>query len=186
MTNSQAEIISIILAAASAATILGIGCFTYMLRANNSADSPYSFSKTQLWFWTLIICPAFSLHWGFCNDVDINATSLILLGITVAVTTTASLVAQVQKTANQNAVAPSPLKAESLISRGFFIDILLDDNEQFSVGRLQSLVFTTLYGTIYVARFFGSAMVYPDFEENAFVLMGISAGAYVIGKSQHK
>jgi len=91
-------------------------------------------------------------------------------------------------TATQKSSAKSTtlLKSNSTTTQGFWIDILLDDNGQFSVGRLQNLLFTLIYITVYISLFFKNGMEYPDFDNTAYVLMGISSGGYLIGKGMNK
>ncbi|AWA29759.1 hypothetical protein HYN48_06530 [Flavobacterium magnum] len=80
----------------------------------------------------------------------------------------------------------SAFKAK-LPSRRFWVDIIMDDNGQLSLARLQQLVFTMIYATVYLTTFFGGAMkAYPDFQANAYILMGISSGSYLLGKSLNK
>jgi len=74
------KIISIIIAIVILAICAFVAFMATLLRESNSKTSPYSFSRFQLWLWTLIICPAFVLNWGFKNTnlPQINQTSLIL------------------------------------------------------------------------------------------------------------
>ncbi|SHN23272.1 hypothetical protein SAMN04488057_11286 [Cyclobacterium lianum] len=179
------KIISIIVAVVVVTICCFVAFMTTLLRESSSKSSPYSFSRCQLWLWTLIICPAFVLNWGFKNTnlPQINQTSLILLGITIGIGLTAGIVSATQKA---SAKPTTLLKSNSTTTQGFWIDILLDDNGQFSVGRLQNLLFTLIYITIYVSLFFKGRMEYPSFDETAYVLMGISSGGYLIGKGMNK
>jgi hypothetical protein len=179
------NIISIIVAIVIFAICAFVAFMTTLLRETNSKTSPYSFSRFQLWLWTLIICPAFVLNWGFKNTnlPQINQTSLILLGITVGIALTAGIVTASQKA---SAKATTLLKSTSTTTQGFWIDILLDDSGQFSVGRLQNLLFTLIYITVYVSLFFKNGMEYPNFDNTAYVLMGISSGGYLIGKGMNR
>jgi len=90
--------ISILLAIICFAIILLVGILTDILReAKNETvnkkveEKPYSFSRFQLWLWTLILGPAFILNWGFVNPgvPQVNITILILLGIPSSVALTA-------------------------------------------------------------------------------------------------
>ena len=45
--------------------ILIAGFKTDLLKESNVPGNPYSFSRFQLWLWTLIISPAFVLNWGY-------------------------------------------------------------------------------------------------------------------------
>ena len=67
-------------------------------------------------------------------------------------------------------------------SKSFWKDILMDDNGQFSVTRLQQLIFTFAYVLVFISSFFYNELEYPEFQQNAFILMGISTGTYLVGK----
>lgn len=171
------QIVSIILAIACLITIVLVGVLSNLLKETNEENARYSFSRFQLWIWSIVICPAFSLNWGFVNPTlpKINLTTLLLLSISLSVSLTSALVASMQK------VGKFDLKKEN-----FFKDILTDDTGQVSIGRLQQFIFTMIYLCVYLTYFFSHNMNYPDFDKTAFVLMGISTGSYVLAKSLNK
>lgn len=159
-----------------------VGFKTNLLRESNDPKSPYSFSNFQLWWWTVIITPLFVLYWGAGNQPDLNNTGLILLGISGGTILSSSAIAAFQMTKKV-----TPLKALSKGSVNFLVDILSDDNGKLSVSRLQQLLFTLIYGVIFISSFFkNGSMKYPDFDENAYILMGISSGTYLIAKSMNR
>lgn len=176
------KIIAISLAIACFLAVLILGLKSYLLRESGEPGKPFSFHKFQLWIWTLVILPAFILHWGYVpgHIPSINQTSLILLGISGATTMTAEMIAMTQKAGT----TPS-LKAVHLGTTGFWRDLLMDDNNQLSIGRLQQLIFTFVYVVIYVCSFF-PAMNYPDFDPSTYILMGISTGTFLLGKGLNK
>lgn len=176
------KIISVILAGLCFLLILFLGLRSNLLKETHEPGKPYSFHKFQLWIWTLVIIPAFVLHWGYTQGhiPSINQTSLILLGIAGATTMTAEVITAAQKTST----APS-LKAVNLATSGFWTDLLKDDGNQLSIGRLQQLIFTFVYVVIYVSAFF-PAMQYPDFDQTTYILMGISTGTFLVGKGLNK
>ena len=179
------NIISILLAIICIAIILLVGILTNLLRETNDTGKPYSFSRFQLWLWTLVISPAFVLNWGFSavNEPSLNLTCLILLGIPAGVTLTAGIITSAQLSTRKT---EKQFKRDR-DSKSFWTDILMDDSEQFSIVRLQQLIFTIAYVIIFVSSFFYSNMTkYPEFDETAFVLMGISGGTYLIGKGLGK
>jgi hypothetical protein len=164
--------------------IATLGVRSDLLREGNQTGKPYSFHKFQLWVWTMIICPSFALYWGFdaAHVPSINETALVLLGISGATTITAEMInANQESNPNRNA----SLKAMTLLTTGFWSDILKDDSGQLSIGRLQQLLFTFIYAGMYISSFFPN-MVYPVFNPNAYMLMGISTGAYLLGKGLYK
>jgi len=190
MTNNTIQIVSIVLAIVVLLIILIVGFGTTLLREVNDKTKPYSFSRFQLFLWTLAIAPVFAIHWGFryfpgTDKQMINPTALILLGISSAVTLTASVVGSVQVASKLRNKGTHTLKLERK-TEGWWIDILTDDQGQFSVARLQQLVFTLIYIVVYLSTFFGAEMKLPEFDNYAFVLMGISTGSYVVGKSMYK
>ncbi len=209
----QIQNISIVTAIIVAVIALIIVFKTNLLRETNSATSPFSLSKFQMWLWTFVICPLFAIHWGFhfpSYNPSINETSLILLGIAGGVTLTSGLLTQVsvkkkedetQKSIDKgliNVILP-PLKIEK-DSKGFWIDLLSGDGDTIAVERLQNLIFTFVYVIIYVTFFFSkttfvdpitkdkliTSMNYIEFDSLAYVLMGISSGSYLIGKGMNR
>lgn len=186
-TSTSANTVSIILAIVVTIIMLLDVALTPLLRESPDqlpaapAKPPFSFSRFQLFLWTLVIAPLFVLHWAHsclppCQDM-INQTALILLGISAGTTVSAGIVTSVQKTA----APPAPAKANRT-SVNFWTDILIDNNGQFSIVRLQQLIFTIIYLGIFITEFFAKFQ-FPDFGSNAYILMGISTGAYVVGKS---
>ena len=180
-------IISSILSIVCFIIILLVGLLTSLLREENRVSKPYarfSFSRVQLWLWTLVIIPLFALNWGFVNSGKpfINETSLVLLGISGASTLTSAIITAVHLSNGNN---KSALKVGK-DSKNFFYDILTDDHDQFSIGRLQNFVFTLVFIVIYVTYFFSNGKVYIDFNPLVYTLMGISAGTYLFAKALFK
>jgi len=178
------HIISIILSITCFIIILLVGILTQILREGYRPDAalaPFSFSRVQLWLWTLIIIPIFALNWGFVNPTkpEINPTSLILLSISGAITLTSAVISQIHMNANQ-------LTKMKNDTKGFFYDILVDDQGQLSIARLQNFVFTIVFATIYVTIFFSNGHKYADFDDYVYALMGISSGTYLFGKALRK
>ena len=235
------HIISVILAISCVFIIFLIGIKTDLLKESNESGKAYSFSRFQLWLWTITISPAFVLNWGFyaLSDPYLNTTCLILLGIPASIAITGRIITSVHESQREqviaNAIESQKVKAgnmeqdimsiiksdpqvqreqaiantlefqkqkaviikqdivqkmqlkSDLTGTSFWTDILKDDNGQLSIGRLQQFIFTLIYVVIFLTSFFASNMKeYPDFHENAFTLMGISAGTYLIGKGLKK
>jgi Kef-type K+ transport system membrane component KefB len=180
MTTTQ--IISICIAISSILFLLYIGVTTDILKAGT--NRPYSFHKFQLWIWTLVICPCFVLNWGFINEnyPTLNLTALILLGISSATTLTAEVINTVHLNSRKENEVFKVLNGQS---KSFLIDILTDESGELSIGRLQQFIFTIVYIVIYISMFFPNK-IYPELDTNAFVLMGISTGTFLIGKSLKK
>lgn len=185
--------ISIILAIFCAGIIVLIGIKTNLLRESHDTNSPYSFSRFQLWLWTLVISPLFILNWGFNSQTEpeLNLTCLILLGISTTGTLTSGIItnthdSNIKKDSEGEPITGEELIKKYLVSKSFWTDILIDDRGHFSITRLQQLIFTIAYVFIFISSFFSNKMVYPEFQDTAFVLMGISTGTYLVGKGMKK
>ena len=137
-------------------------------------EASYSWSRTQLAFWTVIIFSSFIYVWikqGF-DIPELNNVNLILLGITVATTASAKLIDDSQKE-NKDL-------SQSYPSEGFLRDILSDKNG-VSIHRLQNVLWTFALGIIYI-HYTVVEKTLPDetvLTDNMLLLMGISTGAYV-------
>jgi hypothetical protein len=178
-TDSTIHTIAVILAIIAAVLILAVGVFSPVLRESPTGGAagkaPYSFARLQLFLWTLVILPIFSLHWGNCSCVTITETCLVLLGISSGTTVTAAIVTTAQLGAGKIALK---VNRQSV---NFWTDILTDDHGNFSVVRLQQLVFTLVFIGIFITEYFATKD-YPVFNPTVYTLMGISAGSFVVGK----
>lgn len=191
MTSIQ--ILSVILALICLFVTFIVGMKTSLLHEKDKTTR-FSFSKTQMWLWTMIILPAFVLNWGFSIDLipGINNVSLILLGISAGTLTTSDIIKATQEASRENAKlahlyqGDRKLKMDDVQGGRFWVDILTDDGGNFSIGRLQNLLFTLVYLVIYSVMFFHDGMEYPELENQAFVLMGISSGSYLLARSNFK
>lgn len=197
MNNSMTIVVGL-MAGAVAVIILLIGLRTNILREKGSDSSPYSFSKFQLWFWMIVILPTIILY-SYCNDsetsLEINTTCLVLLGVSGAITLSASGIRTMKEEAKKKAEANPgqvsilrelKLKPEQ-DSEGIWRDILRSDMNQMSLVRLQQLFFNVIFAVVFIYDFFCKfhQCELPDFNEQAFLLMGVSGGTYVIGRSQN-
>jgi hypothetical protein len=173
-----------------------IGLKSNILRETKDDTSPYSFSKFQLWFWMLIITPIIILSTGEGDNkptLELNQTCLLLLGISGTVVISAGIVSSVKKEnqyrQNQEKETTTLLQKITLKvdqgSSGFWKDILKNDMEQLSLPRLQQFLFNLVYGVIFTYSFFHDKTL-PDFDDQAFILMGISGGTYLLGKAQNQ
>ena len=120
---------------------------------------------------------------------EVTMTMLILLGISASVSVSAAGITSVQENSNKNL----PKKSKKIIrlkkdgtTDGFLADILKDDSDQLSIVRLQQLIFTFAFVVIYISLFFYCDMENPEFDNSAYLLMGISSGTYLIGKGVNK
>lgn len=148
---------------------------------------PYSWSRVQLGWWTVIILSAFiAIIWkghadrvtgAWVHDaIDLPRSAVILLGISSLTTITARTV-----DANSEVVHDSN-------GEGFFIDILSDDSG-VSIARFQTVVFNFVFGVWFIAetaqRLAANAPVdtiMPPITDNNLILLGMSSAAYAAMK----
>jgi hypothetical protein len=141
---------------------------------DGSADcdiKPYSFSNTQLLWWTLIIVCTFSIYYGeHLEMLELTRSSLILLGISLGTTTAAKIIDNTDKTTKVS-------RHQDNNSVNFIIDIISDENG-ISVHRFQAFVFNTIFGLIFLNYFF-TEHKFIEFGDLELTLMGISSAAYL-------
>lgn len=192
---------------------------TTLLRETNDPESLYSFSRFQLFLWTVTIAPIILLHWSAAGKLYINNQSLILMGVSLVSTVSSIMISgspqkKISKEVkgeieslygNEDKIVRTKKsilhrkdlllldrdneEVDSIPSEGLFRDILKDEKGQFSIGRFQNLLFTTIFIFVYIAFFFKNEMcMYLEFPEpeNIYLLMGISSGGYLIGAGSGK
>jgi hypothetical protein len=156
-------------------------------------ERPFSFARTQLFFWTMIIFTCYTAFYALYGTLlPLNSTAVILLGGGIA---TQLLGKTIDKTQTENnlpkpaapGAAPAapdwPARHQDVYpSKGLITDILSDDNG-VSIHRLQLLVFNLIYGIAYLGFFFQMLQQckYPltDFADWQLMLLGVSAGGYL-------
>lgn len=140
----------------------------------NDQNKPFSLSKVQLAFWTVIIGTSILYLWLITGEYNLlTPQAMLLLGISVT-TTGLSAVVGTQHSEQEKAML------EQMQSDGFFVDIL-SDAKGISITRMQNFLFTLIYGLIFVVTV-ARQLKMPEFDNNALILMGISSGAYVLYK----
>jgi hypothetical protein len=147
----------------------------------------YSLAKSQQAFWTVVVIGSFIYVYfsqGVCVEV-LNNTALLLLGISTGTTALSAVTgkpgapAQAANAAAgvQDHVPPSPHEN--------FLDDILSDNEGINIHRLQMLIWTVVFGGIFIHQVVKSGK-FPVFDDQAYVLMGISSVTYVWFKRTEK
>ena len=149
------------------------------------AQAPYSLSRFQLAFWSLLVIAAYLFIWLITEELDtITGSVLALLGIGSATALGATIIDQgkpsspvpaapVVETPPGTALPPAVPAA----SRGFLNDVLSDD-QGLSIYRFQLFAWTLVLGVIFCASVYdGLAM--PQFSTTLLGLMGISSGTYL-------
>lgn len=171
----------------------------HMLRDISKASIlPYSWSRVQLTWWTLIVLSAFTtilLRSGVAPNL--HSSTLVLLGISVATTATARVIDLGDQ---QNTHV---FRHQNLKSTNFFLDILSDHNG-VSIQRFQAVLFNAVFGIWFIASVLGNindvnfclstfsksdpnlaqCLLHPaDFympiiSENNLILLGLSSATY--------
>lgn len=171
------------------ALFLYLGRKTELLRDSdlNQPDftkRPYSMAKTQLSFWIVVIVGCFVYLYfkkAEFNDV-INATALVLLGLSTA-TTALSAIARGPTSPPAPAAVPDHA-APAPIHENFLSDIM-SDNEGMNVHRVQMLLWTVVFGIIFIHQVW-KGEAFPNYDEKIYGLMGISSATYVWFKRSEK
>jgi len=155
-----------------------------MLRDESILDKkkPYSFARTQLTWWTVIVLSGFvTIILKRCEIPTFNQHVLILLGISSATTVTARLT-DISDKARYDAEGLS----QNFPGQNFMVDIL-SDNNGVSIHRLQAVVFNIVIGFWFIHQTLANMVaspaigmdnILPDLSPNNLILMGLSAGTY--------
>ncbi len=155
----------------------------YLLRDVSIAkQKPYSYSRVQLSWWTIIIIASFiSIFITKGNLPILDSSLIILLGISSGTTGVASII-DVSDRSTENAVLIQNSESEN-----FFLDILSDANG-ISIHRLQAFLFNLIIGIwllVMVAKGLCSCTnptcintILPIVDPNKLLLLGVSAATY--------
>jgi hypothetical protein len=150
-----------------------------MLRDDSHAvDKPYSFSRVQLAWWTVIVLASFIAILATRGEAPrLPESTLILLGISVA-TTAAARVIDVNDEASTEIV-----RHQDSSSSNILLDILSDENG-VSIHRFQTVAFNITFGIWFISTVFanlpdkGINEILPDIEPNNLILLGLSSATY--------
>jgi len=138
--------------------------------------SPYSLAKTQFAAWTVIIASSYiylSLTKGDCADSAINKTALVLMGIGTGILTGAAIM-------DKREAAENRPRHQNRPSRGFFTDILSDENG-VSIHRFQNFVWTSIAMIVYIMKVahVQTGCVMPELSDTLLALTGISGVTFL-------
>jgi len=140
---------------------------------------PYSLSRFQLGFWTLLVLAAYVFIWMVTAQLDtITGSVLVLLGIGSGTALGATLIDS-GKTAPAGSSPPAEpaAPAQPTASRGFLTDLLSDANG-VSIYRFQLFAWTLILGVIFCASVYDGLQM-PQFSTTLLGLMGLSSGTYL-------
>jgi hypothetical protein len=142
-----------------------------------AAQAPYSLSRFQLAFWSLLVIAAYVFIWLITEELDtITGSVLTLLGIGSATALGANVIDQGK--ANPPAATPPPAAAPApAVTQGFLNDVLSDD-QGISIYRFQLFAWTLVLGVIFCASVY-NGLEMPQFSTTLLGLMGISSGTYL-------
>jgi hypothetical protein len=161
------------------AVIIYCSFYTNALKdISNQSKKPYSFARSQLMWWTLLILPTISICYANSGYEfpKIDQSLLALLSIGAGTTVIGSLI-------DGSDIANGKIRQqEAGAGINFLIDIL-DDGNGISIHRLQALLFNILFGIIYINEFISKPTELPTFSPMELGLLGISAGSYLALKS---
>lgn len=134
-------------------------------------NKPYSFGKSQLFWWTIIIISIF-IWCAVINEglPKLDTLCLALLGISAGTTVAGALI----DSADKNTLNVERHQDKN-VSSSFLRDILSDEQGNYSTHRFQSLIFNLSIGIIFLWIFFNSDMkTFPAFDEpNTKYILGL-------------
>jgi hypothetical protein len=140
---------------------------------------PYSFSRTQMMWWTIIILSCFSAFFG-CNgkipELENYLNVLALLGIGSGTFALGNLI-------DKSDIDEGKVRQQDRVSKGFLMDIL-DDGHGISIHRFQALLFNVIFGLIFINNFYLNRNAFPNFTEFELSLLGISSATYLALKAK--
>lgn len=150
---------------------------TNLLKDISQVDpKPYSFARSQLFWWTLIIICCFSISYGSTGEMpELSKSCLVLLGISLGTTTTARII---DNNEINNSAVHRYQDEKGKKGKGFLYNILSDENG-VSIHRFQALVFNVIFGLMFIVEFASDSETFIDFSNVELGLMGISSAAYV-------
>lgn len=148
-------------------------------QVDNGLEKTYSFSRSQLFYWTMIVIICLCAGMGNNGNFDLllklkEPSILLLLGISVGTASVATYI--------DNEI-PNPKKNTD--SNGFIRDILSDAGG-ISVHRYQALLFNIIFGLVFVCQFITNTTEFPVFDNYALALMGTSSAGYLLIKTNEK
>jgi hypothetical protein len=171
----------------------------YMLRDLSKANPrPFSWSRVQLAWWTVIILTSFitiMLQTG--HAPNLHTSTLILLGISAATTTAARII----DLADQE--NPQVFRHQDFKTTNFFLDILTDQSG-VSIQRFQAVIFNVVFGIWFISSVLGNLgdpnfcltdfpkgdpnlaqcllhstdFIIPIVSDNNLILLGLSSATY--------
>lgn len=176
----------------------------YQLLRDTPSDStsttsprPYSYSKTQLAWWTWIIssaCLAIVIQ-SKDSFPELSPNVLLLLGLSAATTGTSAIITQseiskMRSEMNENAGLITMKRHQDEKGESFLLDILSDKNGM-SITRYQAALFQVMVGGWMIWQINSGLIaqkpsngIIPEITNQLLLLMSISAATYAGLRSQ--
>lgn len=151
---------------------------------STATPKPYSYARTQLCWWTIIIVSSFiSIFISKGNLPTLDSSIVILLGISSGTTAIANVI-------DISDNSKTTTLSRNQLSEGFLIDILSDANG-ISIHRLQALLFNLVIGVWVLYSVYNGLIncnanvnstcinsIIPVIDNSKLLLLGVSASAY--------
>ncbi len=142
------------------------------------AKPPFSLSKTQFAWWTLMILFSLFYVWIYTEElVEINGRILTLLGISAGTTLGSKYISEGNR--SRRNVTEAELKKGSTS----FLSDLIWSGKGPSIHRMQNLIFTIVISLYFIYEVVQN-IEFPVLDEGLLILMGISSGTYLALKSE--
>ena len=156
---------------------------------SNAAIRPYSFSRSQIWWWTLIVLTSWVYIVISSSDYSLNATALVLIGISGSTLAAGYAIDKKdeQSVINASANASSaqtPAKQprhQDDDGSNWFNDVLTDQTGNISIHRIQVFLFNLTFGVYFLVEVYTTLQI-PTFDESVLGLLGLSNGVYTAVK----
>ncbi len=145
---------------------------------SDDAKAPFSLSRTQLAYWTIIVVIAYIAIWIESGAfMHLTAQVLTLLGISAATTVGANMIdnADIRN-------ARTRTRHQEHNDTDSFVLNIISDKYGPSVYRFQNVIFSIVIGSYFLYRVFLDYEI-PDLDTNLMVLMGISSTTYLAIKN---
>lgn len=173
-------IVSVIVALGLLVLLVYLAIRTNILREDGLVPGrykPYDLGRVQSAAWFFVISTSYLGLWLITGDIETLTPSILgLMGIS-AVTALAPRLIGRTRTDQDQPVEASESAPSGSISRGFFTDILSDD-DGYSFHRFQLVLWTVLLAIIFLCSVYDNLAI-PKFGGTLMVLMGISATTYL-------
>ena len=147
---------------------------------------PFSYSKFQLFWWTLIVLTCFIAFYIYSGVLlAFNSTVVLLLGGGLGVSLLGKVI---DNTQIENNNTPVPVRHQDLGRTKGLLEDILSEEGGFSIHRFQAFMFNLIFGIAFIVSFYKGviAKIFPfiEFEFWQLSLLGVSAAGFLALKSK--